>query len=438
MQLRVPILLLAQLGLLGSGLRAQGSERYNLAPILYGEAATQGPVERMRARLESGELVLSKDARLGYLPAVLVALEVPVASQILVFSKTSLQLDRIGPRTPRAIYFGDDVYVGWIPGSPVMEISSMDPDKGPVFYTLNAAGEAGARLERDRGECLACHAGSRTGYWPGNLVRSVQPDERGHPVLRLGTRTVGPATPLAERWGGWYVTGTHGSQRHLGNATTGPGGEPIDPGQGANVTDLAPYFRTAAYPSPHSDLVALMVHEHQVSMHNRIAQASYEVRLALARDADLRRLLDEPEDGLRPATVRVLERQAKLLLDELLFQREAPLAEPVQGSSDFAAVFSAAGLRDGEGRSLKDLDLETRLLRYPCSYLIYSPAFDALPAPLLEIVYRRLAAILNGAPAFDEYIRLTLPKRRSIRDILLATKPGLPAGFQGPPPKKTR
>lgn len=424
---------IAMLLLLSGAAAAQGHERYELPPILYSGPATQGPVERLLDELQSGDRVLARDEALGYLPAVLGALDVPLTSQVLVFSKTSLQADRISPRTPRAIYFGDDVYVGWIPGSPVMEISSMDPNKGPTFYTLEWGGARGVHLQRDSGACLSCHAGARTNRWPGNLVRSVQPDSRGHPVLRLGTTTVGPGTPLEERWGGWYVSGTHGPRRHLGNATTGQDGAAIDPDSGANVTDLRPYFSAKRYPSAHSDLVALQVLQHQVHMHNRIAQAGYEVRLALARDADLRSLLGEPAEDLRPATVRVLERQAGLLLDALLFRDAARWSgaqlDPIRGSTPFAEEFQASGRRDPEGRSLKDLDLRGRLLRYPCSYLIHSPAFDALPAPLLDLVYTRLAQVLEGAPAYDEFVRVTLPQRRAIRDILLATKANLPPGW---------
>lgn len=198
----------------------------------------------------------------------------------------------------------------------------------------------------------------------------------------------------------------------------------------ASDTAVITAARTTRYLSPHSDLVALMVLGHQAEMHNLLARASYEVRLALHRNAGLWKLFDETEGSLRPGAVRLIEQQADRVLDYMLFRTEALLKGPITGSADFAVEFSRSGLRDSKDRSLKDLDLESRLLRYPCSYLIYSPAFDALPAPLLEAVYRKLFAILKGAPAFDDHIHLSLPTRRAILEILLDTKPTLPEGWR--------
>lgn len=422
--------LLILLPLLAADLAAQSNDRYSRAPISYGDAGKLGPLERLLTRIEEGVESLALDPKFGYLPDLLRALQIPISSQVLVFSKTSMQADRIGPSTPRAVYFGDDVYIGWVPGSNMLEISSMDPRLGPLFYTLTRPREGPAQIVRDSGQCLSCHAGSQTAHWPGNLVRSVQPDAKGHPLLKLGSRFVDQSTPFEERWGGWYVSGTHGEQRHLGNGVVGPQQKRVDSDAGANQTDLSSHFDTARYLSSHSDLVALMLLEHQAELHNLLARASYEVRLALARDADLWKLFDEPQGSLRPGTIRLIEQQTNRILDYMLFKHEALLTEPIAGSSDFAAEFTASGKRDGAGRSLKDLELRTHLLRYPCSYLIYSPAFDALPAPLLRVLYEKLWTILNGAPAFDDHIRLSLPTRRAILEILLDTKPNLPEGWR--------
>lgn len=406
-----------------SPLVAQDHERWTGPPIGYEEPATEGPVERLIAQLEAGDRTLAWEPRRGWLPALLAALDVPVSSQTLVFSRTSFQQTLIGPRRPRAVYFGDDVYVGWVPGAPVLEITSMDPRRGPVFYVLDQSRSAPPRPERRVGECLQCHASPMTGDWPGNLLRSVHPDAEGFPNFAAGTTLVDQATPFERRWGGWYVTGTGEGLRHLGNAVLAEGRSALEPRAQDDV--LAERVNLGVYPGEHSDLVALLALEHQAEMHNRLARAAYEVRAALERERVHDEALGGDSGALRASTRRVIERQAKAVLDHLLFHDEEPLPGPVRGSSTFARDFAAAGPRDGSGRSLRDLDLETRLLRRPCSWLVYSPAFDALPEPLLSRLCARLDEVLRGAPAFDEYVRLSLPNRRAIREILVETKPTL-------------
>lgn len=411
-----------------------GRERWVGPPIHYEETPREGPVERLLARLDAGEVTLAHDPRRGYLPALLAALDVPASSQTLVFSKTSFQLARISPDHPRALYFGDDVYVGWVPGAPVLEITSVDPRLGPVFYVLSQSAATPPRPERKQGECLQCHGTPMTGDWPGHVVRSVHTDDTGTPNFAAGTALVDDSTPFDRRWGGWYVTGETGDLRHLGNALLGEGETALEPRATAPDFDLARAVDGELYLGAHSDVVALLVLEHQAKMHNVLARAAYEVRLALAREELYDELLgDASAQGpreLRESTQRVLARQAEHVVDGLLFAREEPLPNPVRGRADFARDFEALGPRDAAGRSLRDLDLETRLLRRPCSWLVYSPAFDALPEPLLDAVARRLDRVLRGAPAYDEYVRLTLPMRREIRAVLLATHPGLAARWR--------
>jgi len=401
-------------------------EAYRGAPIHYEDPALEGPVERLARRIEEGQVELSTEPGKGYLSDLLEALEIPASSQMLVFSKTSFQAPRISPENPRALYFGDDVYVGWVPGSTLLEITSMDPDRGPVFYTLTPTRGEGPRFVRRDAECLGCHSSSRTGNWPGNLVRSVHADTEGNPIVRSGSHLVGHETPLEERWGGWYVTGTHGDQRHMGNVSASEESGRVDLEAGANVVDLGDRIDTSVYLSPHSDLVALMVLEHQGEMHNRLSRASYEVRLALYRQLESNRFFGEPLDTIGASAGRILERKAREIVEYLLFKDEVRLEQPIEGTSEFAREFQAGGLRDDEGRSLKDLDLEQRLFSYPCSYLIYTPAFDQLPPRLLDMVYAKLWKILNDAPAFDGYVRLSLLTRQAIKEILLETKSGLP------------
>ena len=184
--------------------------------IGYTKSEPDSAISRLQKKLDSGSATLQWDEKFGYLKDVLKMLEVPESSQMLVFSKTSLQRERISPENARAIYFNDDVYVGWIPGAPLMEISVADPKMGGVFYTIEQQ-----KLERPvfkrTDQCLECHASTKSMGVPGHLVRSFATDEDGVVDLITGTSQVNHRTPFEERWGGWYVTGTHGDQIHRGN-----------------------------------------------------------------------------------------------------------------------------------------------------------------------------------------------------------------------------
>src|SRR2546423_11292186 len=196
-------------------------------------------------------------------------------------SKTSFQASRISPRIPRALYFNDRVAVGWVRGGDVVEIASVDPRQGVVFYTLDQERSASPQIVR-RDECLQCHAAGSTLGVPGFLVRSVYPNSSGMPLFHAGSFITDHRSPLSQRWGGWYVTGTHGSQTHMGNMVYEDAGTPTPAtAQGGNVTDLAGRIDTGAYLSPHSDIVALMTLEHQSRMQNLITRVSYETRMAL-------------------------------------------------------------------------------------------------------------------------------------------------------------
>jgi hypothetical protein len=415
------------LAALGIGTVARADLPYEAEPINYMKAPVHDPVARLQERLDRGEVKLEYDAkRGGYLASVLEALGVSETSQTLVFSKTSFQAPRISPRTPRAIYFGDDVYVGWCRGGDVVEISAVDPQQGAIFYLLDQERGQEPVFERQTHGCLSCHSSAKTRDVPGHLVRSVFPDPGGMPVYNAGTFTTTHESPLSQRWGGWYVTGTHGDQTHMGNVVVRDRNNPedLDRAAGANVTGLSDRFDTRPYLTDDSDIVALMVLEHQTQMHNRITAANYQARLALHYEKGINEALGRPADAVSPSTARRFEAPAEALVQYMLFANEAPLTAPLVGTSGFAEQFAARGIRDRQGRSLRDFDLTTRLFRYPCSYLIDSEAFEALPAPVKDHVFRRLEAILTGADASPAYARLTPEDRRAILEILRDTKPG--------------
>jgi len=395
-------------------------------PISYSQATPDNCISQLQARIDRGETSLSYEDRQGYLKAVLSALNVPVESQSLVFSKTSLQLRRISPRTPRALYFNDHVYVGYCQSGDVMEVSAVDPQLGAVFYTLKQhSTDAAPRFERQTDNCLVCHSSSRTDGVPGHLIRSLHVDKGGHPLLSAGSRNVDHTTPIDQRWGGWYVTGEHGAQKHLGNLITDDDADPdrIDNSAGHNVTSLTDRFNTDRYLTSHSDIVALMVLEHQVFVHNRITNANFATRQALAYDETMNRVLEKPEGNRLESTTRRIHDAGDKLVDALLLVNEAPLSSQIRGTSGYAEIFSVTGPRDGVGRSLRDLDLTQRLFRYPCSYLIYSDAFARLPNEVRFYVWDRLRDVLTGQDTSPKFAHLSAADRAAILDILQQTLP---------------
>lgn len=402
-------------------------------PINYLSGQPNDPVVRLQAQLNAGEVELKHDQRLGYLPAVLSALHVPATSQALVFSKTSFQLRRISPRTPRAIYFNDEVYVGWVRGSGVMELSTVDPELGANFYTLVKDESGQPQFQRKTYQCLQCHGSSMTNDVPGHVVRSVYSGKDGQPILGWGTYLTTQQSPLEQRWGGWYVTGTHGDQYHLGNLTVSHSGDPrkADLTPGANVTDLSVYFRTAGYLTSHSDIVALMVLEHQTTMQNLLTRANFLTRVALRDKTVMDRVLERPKGFQSDSTKRRIQKAAEPLVKYMLFAGEARLTDPIVGSTEFAGEFADRGPRDDQGRSLRELDLQERLFKYPCSYLIYSELFKQLPRPVKDQVHERLWEVLTGKDTSEDFEHLSTTLRREILEILLATKTDLPDYWKG-------
>lgn len=380
--------------------------------IDYPRVRATDPVAVLKRRLDYEEIKLTADPKFGLLPDLLKKLNISQSSQMLVFSKTSLQRHLIGPKNPRAIFFNDDVYVGFVPGSPIIELASSDPKLGGVFYTLDQSDPANPRLRRDN-QCLECHASTRNMGVPGHLARSFIPDEEGKVDMFSGSMMVNHKTPFEKRWAGWYVTGDSGTMVHNGNLMGEAAFKKQEetPGYLSNLKQLDEFFDTKKYPQPGSDIVALMLFEHQAHLHNFITRMNYETRIHLTMYQHTR-YLHSIVDGL----VRYI-----------LFADEAPLPSPVKGISAFTEEFQKQGPRDSKGRSLRDLDLQTRLLKYPCSYLIYSDVFNQLPPEAKELIYRRMYEVLSGEETGEAYARVTKESRQAILEILRDTKPDLPA-----------
>ncbi len=405
----------------------QGFVPFSDAPIHYRSDDLHDPVAKLQQALASGQVQLRHDGEHGYLKSVLDLLKISTNSQTLVFSKTSFQFKKITPELPRAMYFNDDVYVGQVHDGKVLEFVSFDPMQGAIFYILDEQKQDKPKFERAELDCTQCHVAPATRNVPGVFVKSIFTKPTGTQMAHSPTYITGQESPLSERWGGWYVTGTHGSQTHMGNVLAEDPENPttIDRAAGSNVVDLAKRINTGAFLDKGSDIVAHLVLDHQTQMHNLITLTNYRARIATYEHAEHDKAAGTTS-ALTAEERKKYETPAEELVRYLLFANEAPFTGPVRGSSDYAKDFASIGPRDPKGRSLRDFDLNTRTFRYPCSYLIYSEAFDAIPEPAKAYVYHRLLEILTGTDQRPDYARLSAQDRRAILEILLATKPGLP------------
>ncbi len=407
---------------------------YEKPPFNYWSRGLENPITRLQQRLDAGTAVLPMGDEQALLTSLLRELEIAPESQVLVFSKTSLQRDRITPQHPRALYFNEETYVGMVPGG-LVELVTMERELGPIFYQLDPQRPDRKVPRLDRSEsCMSCHGGGNTDYLPGLVVRSVFPDEHGEPLYQAGTSLIDQNSPLTQRWGGWYVTGNTGSLAHRGNALASMvDGNAVLRSKGAfNLTKLDQFISTRPYLRATSDVVSLLLLEHQVGMHNRITKANYEVRGAIERRQDLLRELGEPPGAeLSGSALSVAQSHVEKVLQFLLFAGEAALPEGgVEGAEGTVEAFRQRRRATTDGRSLRDLQLLTRLLKYRCSYLIYAPEWDALPPPFLALVYHRLYDILTNKEPIKGYTHLIPSERQSIYEILRETKPGLTAEWQ--------
>jgi hypothetical protein len=377
--------------------------------IAYDTQPTSDLVADLKRRIEDGATQIAFDGTTGYLRAMLDALHVPIESQMLVMSKTGVQALSTEPSNPRAIYFNDAVTIGYIRGAPLLEIAVEDPRQGVIFYTIDQKPQPRPLIDRRSG-CFTCHTAFSTLSVPGLLMRSVLVSREGLSGAALGSSDPDDRTPFRNRWGGWYVTGTHGDLRHMGNAILNKGDtrETAVSERTLNRTSLDGLFDAKGYLSAHSDIVALMVFQHQVHMTNLITRVGWDARIA-AHEGRLNVASGPLRDGINE------------LVDYLLFVEEQPVTAAIKGTSAFAETFATQGPADKRGRSLRQLDLEHRLMRYPCSYMIYSAAFVALPDSVRHAIYGRMHEILSGRDASSKYARLPEDDRRAVMEILRDT-----------------
>ncbi len=435
MHTRLFFILVCGLSFLARATRAQNVPDFERPPVNYSATEPHDAISRLQARVTDGEFKLAGDDR-TVVRALLRELHVPVESQVVVFSKTSLQRRLIGPDHPRALYFSDSIYVGWVPDG-LVEIVAIDPQLGPVFYSFDPRAAAGnARTFERNADCLRCHGGTFVRDIPGLLARSIVPDATGEPLLRHGTELVDDETPFERRWGGWYVTGYTGRANHRGNALASErGDELVFPLSDERPTELAGRFDTSRYLAATSDVVALLVLEHQMAMQNALTRAGQSCRRMLDYQHSLQKTFREPETD-EPAYDSVKSVFAGAIddvVDRLLFRGAAPLPAGVTGAA-FPKAFGRDAPRSRAGRALKDLQLHERLFANRCSFLIYSESFAALPAPLKAGVLDRLAAVLrDDVDPRGRYAYLERDEKRRIFEILRETQVDAKIRWATPP-----
>jgi hypothetical protein len=422
------ILLCAGLLIATSVARAQRGGMYRGSiedpAIAYTKGPLDNPVGDLNKQLADGSVQLTFDGRSGYLQSVLDALKLPIDSQVLVFAPNSLQAKRINQTNPRALFFNDRVALGWVRDGELLEVAVHDATQGVAFYTLEQRPPAtpSEPPQFKRGFiCLGCHVAGDTLGVPGLLMFSAlaPPDASGYGRFV----TMDHRTPVDERWGGWFVTGDIGAAVHRGNEVTA-----LEASRRRGLPSMDGLFDLDGYRTKSSDVAALLVLSHQTHMMNLLTRIGWEARAAdPTKHAPF---ASSPEQDARIA--QMMRGIATEVVDYLLFVDEAPLPGPVQSASPFTERFSSTGPRDKAGRSLHELDLRRRLLKYPCSYLIYSPVFDALPPAAKDPIYERMWAVLSGAERNERYRQaLSRDDRRAIVEVLRDTKPGLPSYFNG-------
>lgn len=417
------------LGLLTTALAlpAQEHEDFEDPPINYSATLPKDIAAKINAAFaDKADEIRSWPAR-KRLRWLLEQCNAPVESQLMVFSKTSLQRDIISPSNPRVLYFSDEAYIGWVPGGSI-ELTVFDPTLGATFYTLDAQATESKELLHRSNECLSCHKSYE--HTPSLRDRSIYPDALGEPLSGSSTSNIEASTPLQERWGGWYVTGIPGDFFHRGNTMGKSAGdfEGTDALHSKCLATLPEQVDPQRYLKATSDIIPLIVHDHQVYVHNVLAHANLTSRLALYRWPAMRDLLGLPEQAPPAGSCLVVfNNQAEKIIEALLCKGEPDWpTRGIQGNGEFEKAYAKERRPDTQGRALRDLDLKTRLFRYRCSPLIYSQSFATLPPLLREIVLQRLAAGLQAAEPTDEFKHLPADERKAIYEIIKATLPDLP------------
>ena len=380
---------------------AQRVRDFEKPPHNYWERPLKDRFTQIKAALETGKLPLDRSSEKVFVTSLLKALNISPATQTLVYSTTSLQLRSISPRNPRALYFNEDIYVGWVPGGQI-EIASIDPDLGGIYYIFDVPRLSGPIKVERSSRCFNCHAEFEIGRIPGLLLKSVIPGPGGGSLESFRSDETGHIIPFRDRFGGWHLTGKHGITQHLGNMV----GELSPNGLKKYPNPPGKQFRWETYPVASSDVLAHLLQEHQVGFVNRAIKATYDTRSALTEG-------DAKE---------VVNKYAESLTRYLLFTDEVPLPEGgIEGDQSLKEHFLKNARKSAQGNSLREFDLRTRLFKYRCSYMVHSAAFEGLPPPLKEQIILRLKIALDVSRKSPVSLHLRDSEKQSIHRILNST-----------------
>ena len=407
------ILLLAHGQIWGVETAQEAKLDYKAPPHNYWERPPQDAVTAALKKIENGELKVDTSNDRAFVSSLLGALKVPVSSQLLVYSATSMQSGIINPRNPRALYFNDEIYVGFVPGG-LVEIMGVDPELGGVFYIFDKP-QPGQLPRTDRStRCFNCHAGSATMRIPGLLAESVAPIISGASYENYRRDEQGHQIPLADRFGGWHVT----SAKPFGETKANIFAR--SDGSGVKIVKVKPgeMWDIEKHLLPSSDILPHLIHEHQIGFDNQVIHAAY-----IAREIG--------DKGRTPtlADDKRLNEKASALVRYILFADEAKLPPSgIVGDEQYAKDFLSNKKASGSGLSLKDLDLKTRMFKHRCSYMLYTPQWQKLPSLIKNRVYAGMKLALSGKDR--NYAYLSAQERLAIVSILRETLPDLPADWR--------
>ncbi len=381
----------------------------------YLDQTPRDPFSKFVKKIEKGDIKLNFNSEKEYLLSLFEELNISPFSQLLVYSTTSLQLSRISPSNPRAIYFNDDIYLGYVPGGQV-ELIGIDPELGAIPYIFNLPIKDDLKhpsIYRSK-RCMKCHASEETKGVPGLLLSSVIPGPGGGTIDAFRRGIFGHSVPYEERFGGWHISGDHPFSNSWANYTGIMQGGiikkiPNPPGR---------FFSWNKYLTKQSDAIPHLILEHQVGFTNLCISITYRFREIKNQGRQ--------ENGSGELN-KFFKNETDALLSYILFQHEAELPKNrLSLDSQFVEDFENNRKSTDQSKLLRKLNLKDRLFELRCSYMLFSNSFRGLPLEIKKHLFEKLRFILScdekSIP--KEFSYFNNEERLKIHSILLKSLTG--------------